>query len=73
MTSASETFAVDLGSVRSEEQLLELLGDALKLEFANSSAFRMADPVSYSILLEVLETVRARYAHDGIEFAYVFR
>ena len=123
MTSAGETFVVDLGTVRSEEQLLDLLGDALelggpdgnvnvahpgeakgwgknwnalldsltcldtggiwgtsrrftfplKLEFANSSAFRDADPISYSILLEVLETVRGRYAHDGVEFSYVLR
>ena len=42
----------------------------LRLTLKNASAFRRSDKESCSVLLEVLEDARARYAKHGLEFAY---
>jgi hypothetical protein len=123
MTVAGEIVVVDLGSVRSKEELLDVLGDVLelggpegnvevrrptdgkgwgknwdalldsltcldsggiwgtsrtlrfplRLELTNSSTYRDADENGFSILSEVLEAVRERYAKDNLQFEYAFK
>lgn len=42
----------------------------LQLKLKNSSAYRIADQKGFSVLLEVLEGARERYAEHGLMFAY---
>ncbi len=123
MNMPGDTITIDLGPVRSTDQLMDVLGNALelggpngnvqvthptdgkgwgknwnalldsltcldtggiwgtsrafhfplRLEFQNSSTYRNTDREGYSVLCEVLESARKRYAESGLEFGYAFR